>query len=66
MNAPLAQRRPLSLDGLRAFEAVARRLSLSAAAEELFLTQSAISRQIKSLETELGATLLTAARAASS
>ncbi|MEK8024633.1 MAG: hypothetical protein RLY78_4035 [Pseudomonadota bacterium] len=57
MNAPLAQRRPLSLDGLRAFEAVARRLSFSAAAEELFLTQSAISRQIKSLETELGATL---------
>lgn len=49
--------RPLTLDGLRAFEAVARRLSFSAAAEELFLTQSAISRQIKSLEEELGASL---------
>lgn len=52
-----ANRRPLSLDGLRAFEAVARRLSFSAAADELHLTQSAISRQIKALETELGATL---------
>lgn len=51
------QRRPLSLDGLRAFEAVARRLSFSGAAEELHLTQSAISRQIKALETELGAAL---------
>lgn len=50
-------RRPLALDSLRAFEAVARRLSFSAAADELFLTQSAISRQIKGLEQELGATL---------
>ncbi len=50
-------RRPLSLDGLRAFEAVARRLSFSAAADELHLTQSAISRQIKALETELGTAL---------
>jgi LysR family glycine cleavage system transcriptional activator len=55
MNPP--NRRPLSLDGLRAFEAVARRLSFSAAADELHLTQSAISRQIKALETELGAAL---------
>ncbi len=50
-------RRPLSLDGLRAFEAVARRLSFSAAAGELFVTQPAISRQIKALEAELGAPL---------
>lgn len=49
--------RPLSLDFLRSFEAVARRLSFSAAAEELSLTQPAVSRQIKSLEDELGATL---------
>ena len=49
--------RPLSLSHLRAFEAVARRLSFSAAADELFVTQSAISRQIKGLETELGAAL---------
>ena len=52
-------RRSLSLGNLRAFEAVARRLSFSDAAEELFLTQSAISRQIKSLEDELGSTLFT-------
>ena len=42
---------------LRAFEAVARRTSFSAAAEELHLTQPAISRQIKGLEDELGAPL---------
>jgi LysR family transcriptional regulator, glycine cleavage system transcriptional activator len=46
--------RALDIGPLRAFEAVARRLSFSAAAEELFLTQPAISRQIKSLETEVG------------
>jgi LysR family glycine cleavage system transcriptional activator len=42
---------------LRAFEAVARRSSFRAAGEELHLTQPAISRQIRSLEDELGATL---------
>ncbi|CAN5481973.1 LysR substrate-binding domain-containing protein [soil metagenome] len=55
MNTPY--RRPLSLGNLRAFEAVARRSSFSEAAEELFVTQSAISRQIKGLEDELGAPL---------
>ncbi len=50
-------RRPLSLGNLRAFDAVARRLSFSEAADELSVTQSAVSRQIKSLEDELGATL---------
>jgi LysR family glycine cleavage system transcriptional activator len=49
--------RPLQLDHLRTFEAVARRLSFSAAADELHLTQSAISRQIKALEEDLGAAL---------
>jgi len=53
---PLRQR-PLSIGPLRAFEAVARLLSFSAAAQELFLTQSAVSRQIRALEEELGATL---------
>ena len=57
MNKEL--RRPLSLTGLRAFEALARRLSFSAAADELFVTQSAISRQIKALEDELGTALFT-------
>jgi LysR family glycine cleavage system transcriptional activator len=51
------RQRPLSLQWLRAFEAVARHLSFRLAGEELFLTQSAISRQIKGLEDELGAQL---------
>jgi len=55
-SAPLRQR-PLSVGPLRAFEAVARRLSFRAAADELSLTQSAISRQIKALEDEIGCTL---------
>src|SRR5438093_5049815 len=49
--------RPLSVGPIRAFEAVARLLSFGAAADELHLTQSAISRQIKSLEDELGSPL---------
>ncbi len=52
-----SNRRPLPLDSLRTFEAVARRLSFSGAAAELFVTQSAVSRQIKTLETELGTPL---------
>jgi len=51
------RQRPLPLDQLRAFEAVARCLSFRQAAEEMHLTQSAISRQIKALEDELGASL---------
>ncbi|MDQ2780203.1 MAG: LysR substrate-binding domain-containing protein [Pseudomonadota bacterium] len=50
-------RRGLALTHLRAFEAVARKLNFSAAAAELFLTQSAVSRQIKALEDELGSAL---------
>jgi LysR family glycine cleavage system transcriptional activator len=49
--------RPLGLGCLRAFEAVARRLSFRAAGEELHLTQPAISRQIRSLEDDLGMAL---------
>ena len=49
--------RALAVGALRAFEGVARRASFSAAAEELHLTQPAISRQIKGLEDELGAPL---------
>ena len=52
-----SNRRPLPLDKLRTFEVVARRLSFSGAAEELFITQSAVSRQIKALESELGTAL---------
>ena len=40
-----ARRRPLALGNLRALEAVARHASFSKAAEELFVTQSAISRR---------------------
>ena len=43
-----------SLNGLRAFEAAARHLSFTKAAEELNVTQTAISHQIKRLEDELG------------
>src|SRR5947208_8147592 len=50
-------RRPLSLTNLRAFEAVARTLNFGLAADELHVTQSAVSRQIKALEDELGAQL---------
>lgn len=46
-----------SLSQLHTFEAVSRRMSFTAAADELCLTQSAVSRQVKSLETELGCTL---------
>jgi LysR family glycine cleavage system transcriptional activator len=41
------------IDLLRAFEACARHLSVSRAAEELHLTQSAVSRQVAALETLL-------------
>jgi LysR family transcriptional regulator, glycine cleavage system transcriptional activator len=39
---------------LQGFEAAARTLSFTKAAEELFITQSAVSRQIKALEDNLG------------
>jgi LysR family transcriptional regulator, glycine cleavage system transcriptional activator len=50
--------RPLPpLDQLRGFEAAARHLSFTRAAAELFLTQSAISRQVQSLESFVGVPL---------
>ena len=49
--------RPIGAGHLRAFEAVARHLNFRAAAEELALTQSAVSRQIQSLEEEVGVPL---------
>jgi len=42
---------------LRIFESTARHLSFTRAADELFLTQSAISKQIKALEDQLGRSL---------
>ncbi len=46
-----------SLSLLTAFEAAARTGSITAAARELDLTQSAVSRQIKALESQLGVEL---------
>jgi len=46
-----------ALDLLVGFEAAARHLSFTKAGEELFLTQSAVSRQIKELEDQLGVEL---------
>ena len=48
---------PDSLDALRGFEAAALHLSFTAAARELFLTQSAVSRQVQQLEEQLGVKL---------
>jgi DNA-binding transcriptional LysR family regulator len=45
------------LDALRGFVAAARRLSITAAAADLCLTQSAVSRQIQALEERLGVQL---------
>lgn len=45
------------LRALKAFEASARHLSFTKAAEELFVTQAAISHQIKSLEDMIGVKL---------
>ncbi|TMM55359.1 LysR substrate-binding domain-containing protein [Sulfitobacter sabulilitoris] len=56
----IAPRRYLpSINALLAFEAVARLGSATQAAGELSLTQSAISRQLKTLEEQLGVDLLT-------
>jgi LysR family glycine cleavage system transcriptional activator len=45
------------LNALRAFEAAARHLSFTRAADELCVTQTAISHQVKQLEEHLGAPL---------
>lgn len=50
-------RRPIQMGLLRSFVAVARRLSFSIAAEDLFLTQSAVSRQIRAFESDVGLAL---------
>jgi len=49
--------RPISVGQLRAFEAVARHLNFRAAADELSLTQSAVSRQVQAIEDEVGVSL---------
>ncbi len=54
-NKPTDRLPPLDL--LAAFEAAARHLSFTKAANERFVTQSAISRQMRALEDELGTAL---------
>lgn len=46
------------MDLLRGFVAVGRRMSITLAAQDLCLTQSAVSRQVNALEEHLGAKLL--------
>jgi LysR family glycine cleavage system transcriptional activator len=55
MHNPRATLPPLDL--LRGFESAARHLSFTKAAAELFLTQSAVSRQIQALEAFVGVPL---------
>ena len=55
-NANKQPRLP-SLDLLKGFEAAARLLSFTKAGEELYLSQSAVSRQIQELEEQLGVRL---------
>ncbi|MEO8453245.1 MAG: LysR family transcriptional regulator, partial [Gemmatimonadota bacterium] len=50
-------RRLPSLDLLKGFESAARHLNFTHAADELYLTQSAVSRQIQTLEESLGVKL---------
>ena len=59
MDRPFTHRRQSlpSLNALRMFEAVARRASFTQAADELGVTQAAVSRQVKRLEEEVGAVL---------
>ncbi len=53
----IARRRMPPLNPLRAFEAAARHASFTRAAEELNVTQGAVSRQVKALEGHLGFSL---------
>jgi len=48
-----------SLNAIRFFESAARHLSFTRAGEELFVTQGAVSKQIKLLEEQLGLALFT-------
>lgn len=54
--------RGVPLEALRGFEAAARLLNFTRAAEELHLTQSAVSREIRSLEERLGTRLFERAK----
>lgn len=53
----MSWRRLPPLHAIRAFEAVARHLSMTRAAEELAVTPGAVSRHVRALEEHMGATL---------
>ncbi len=57
MDRPLERRRLPPLNALRAFEAAARHLNFSRAADELSVTPGAVSQQIQNLEDYVGAPL---------
>lgn len=56
MSKPLPQLP--SLDLMRSFVSVGRRMSITLAAEDLFISQSAVSKQIRNLEEAVGTPLL--------
>ena len=56
-HSPEIRRKLPSLMAIRAFEAAARLGSFTSAADELLLTQSAISRHVRNLEIDLGVRL---------
>src|SRR3954468_18280807 len=57
MKAQVMLRRLPPLNALKAFEAAARSESFTQAAEELNVTQGAVSHQVKALEAQLGVKL---------
>jgi DNA-binding transcriptional LysR family regulator len=57
MNKPIIGRRWLPLNALRAFEGVAKHGSFTVAANNLLISQSALSRHVIALETLIGAQL---------
>jgi len=59
ITARARRRRPIQLQALRGFESAARHLSFTLAAAELKLTQSSISRQVATLEDDVGVALFT-------
>src|SRR5437762_4776408 len=58
----MSSRKPMELTQLRTLRAVAETLNFTRDAERLGLTQSAVSHQIKSLESELGEPLFVRAK----
>ena len=62
-NDAIMRRSLPPLNALRSFDAAARHQSFTRAAEELCVTQGAVSHQVKALEIQLGLQLFKRARA---